>query len=52
MNYYTRIKQHILEFLKHTAEEEYRHNEPIARDVVEEAREYLQQRGITPPVGR
>jgi hypothetical protein len=50
--YYTRTKQHILEFLKHTAEEEEeedRHNEPIARDVLEEAREYLQQRGITQP---
>src|ERR1017187_4256866 len=30
-------------------EEEDRHNEPIARDVLEEAREYLQQRGITQP---
>src|ERR1019366_8568343 len=26
-----------------------RHHEPIARDVLEEAREYLQQRGITQP---
>ena len=46
---YTRKKQHFLEFLKHTAKEEDPHHEPIARDVLEEVREYLQQRGITKP---
>jgi hypothetical protein len=36
--------------LKHTAgEEEDRHHEPIARDVLEEAREVFQQRGIAKP---
>jgi hypothetical protein len=35
-----------VEFLKHTAEEEDRHHEQIARDVLEEARKYLKQRGI------
>ena len=45
--YYTHAR---LEFLKHTAEGEGdRHNEPIARDVLEEARKYLKQRGITQP---
>ena len=38
---------------QHTAEEEGdRHNEPIARDVLEEAREYLKQRGITQSRGK
>jgi hypothetical protein len=50
---HTRTKQHFLEFLKHTAEEEEdRHHEAIARDVLEEAREYLKLRGIYKAVGR